>query len=166
MKQNRITSARHSSNTIVVGIPQRTIKFRAWGRYGEWEEDETLDCRKWQMIDGDSLCFEEFKPVVDLLESKEGVEYFMQYIGCKDVNGKEIYEGDIIKWGHKKGGEENPVRIAVVKLDPDIQFHIVNHTMDFLGQNKIFHYGSFIYTDTEKWIEVIGNVCQNPELLG
>jgi uncharacterized phage protein (TIGR01671 family) len=166
MKHSTLSSSPNSGNTFVSGILQRTIKFRAWGRYGEWEEDENLDCRKWQMIDGDSLCFEDFKPICDSLESKEDVVYFMQYINCKDINGTEIYEGDIVKWGHRKGGEENPIRIAVVVLSPDIQFHIVNYKMDFLGQNKVFHYGSFIYTETEKWLEVIGNVFENPELLG
>lgn len=164
MKPNRITSAGHSSNTIVVGIPKRTIKFRSWGRYGDWDEEN--DCRKWEMIDGDSLCFDKFKPICDLFKSKEHEEYFMQYINCNDIKGKEIYEGDIVKWGHIKGGEENPVRIAVVVLDPDICFHIINYKMDFLGQNKVFHYGTFIYTDTENWLEILGNVFENPELLG
>ena len=164
MKHSTLSSSPNSGNTFVSGILQRTIKFRSWGMYGDWNEEE--DARNWQMIDGDSLCFEEFKPVCDLLESKEDAEYFMQYINRNDINGKEIYEGDIVKWGHKKGGEENPIRIAFVVLDPDIQFHIVNYKMDFLGQNKVFHYGSFIYTDTEKWLEVIGNVFQTPELLG
>lgn len=88
-----------------------------------------------------------------------------QSVGLKDLKGKKIFEGDIVKWGHVKGGEENPIRIAVVKFNPDLQFEIINYKMNFLGQNKIFHYGSFIYTDTEKWIEVIGNVHENPELL-
>ena len=70
MKHSTLPSGPNSGNTHVVGNLSRPIKFRAWGRYGEWEEDENLDCRKWQMIDGDSLCFEEFKPVCDLLKTK------------------------------------------------------------------------------------------------
>ena len=89
----------------------------------------------------------------------------MKGIGKKDVNGKEIFEGDIVKWGHKKGGEEYQVRIAVVKMQPDIQFHIINKNKYYFGLDKVYHYGRFIYTDTENWLEIIGNVFENPELL-
>lgn len=108
---------------------------------------------------------EDFHSKEDIQVNSIDVLQIMKGIGKKDVNGKEIFEGDIVKWGHKKGGEEDPVRIAVVKMQPDIQFHIINYKMNFMGQNKVFHYGSFIYTDTEKWLEVIGNVFENPELL-
>ena len=89
----------------------------------------------------------------------------MKGIGKKDLNGKEIFEGDIVKWGHKKGGEEDPIRIAVVKMQPDIQFHIINQNLCLFGLIKVYHYGRFFYTDTENWLEIIGNVFENPELL-
>ena len=118
------------------------------------------------------MCHYQFNPCdngiwYDMIEDFHSSEVLqvMKGIGCKDLTGKDIYEGDIVKWGHKKGGEEDPIRIAVVKMQPDIQFHIINYKMDFMGQNKVFHYGSFIYTDTEKWLEVLGNVFENPELL-
>lgn len=142
----------------VVGIPKRIIKFRSW---------DGVEMAHEFLVAGVNFC--NAIGVLynsDYAKKKYKVKEWsvMQYISRNDINGKEIYEGDIVKWGHVKGGEEDPVRVAVVVLDPDIQFHIVNYKMDFLGQNKIFHYGSFIYTDTENWLEVIGNVFENPEL--
>ena len=78
----------------------------------------------------------------------EDVE-LMQYTGLKDKNGREIYEGDIVK-----GTGKNPIIYVVEWLDS---------------------YGGFAFVDKEKAIpayeflvnfcEVIGNIYENPELL-
>jgi uncharacterized phage protein (TIGR01671 family) len=137
----------------------REIKFRAWD-----------NIRK-EMIPFDAVSYlVEFDGTIweiegDDLRERTSMLTLMQYTGLKDKNGIEIYEGDIIKWGHIKGGEENPIRVAVVKINPDLQFEIIGERKFFMGQDKIFRYGNFIYTDTEKWIEIIGNIYENPELL-
>lgn len=147
MKHSTLSSSPNSGNTIVSGILKRTIKFRAWGRYGEWEEDENLDCRKWQMIDGDSLCFEDFKPICDSLESKEDIEYFMQYTGFKDIKGKEIYEGDILSLWYSR----DTTGKDIVKFNHTVAWEDTN---GFSGWNIPFLESS----------EIIGNVFENPEL--
>lgn len=90
-----------------------------------------------------------------------GKRYFLiaknQYTGLKDSKGREIYEGDIVKCGHlSKWTYENPVRIAEVKICPDIEFH---------SQVGVFKFGAFAYQKTEEALEVIGNTHENPELL-
>ncbi|WP_026579169.1 YopX family protein [Bacillus sp. SB47] len=76
------------------------------------------------------------------------------YTGLKDKNGREIYEGDVVKF--KSVYYENKIMKAVVKFK------------DYLG-SFVFDMGD----DQGPWrmdvsireIEVIGNIYQNPNLL-
>ena len=74
----------------------------------------------------------------------------MQYTGLKDKNGKEIYEGDIIRhdWGLNKITFE------------DYSF-TAEQILTFDGKYNCNLYLSDIGSDCE----VIGNIYENPELL-
>ncbi len=81
-----------------------------------------------------------------------------RWIGLKDMYSREIYENDIVVWGHHcPNCRENPVRIAVVKINPDIEFFE-------LRMGYFFKYGSFRYQDASH-LEVVGNIRENPEVL-
>ena len=110
----------------------RTIKFRAWDKRGKIMCKEEID----DLIiirDGEVIISDRF--------------VLMQYIARKDINGKNIFESDIVKGNDFKG---------VVKF---INFMWQVHRLDADGEVEEW----FIISDYP--VEVIGNIYENPELL-
>lgn len=84
----------------------------------------------------------------------------MQFTGLKDKNGKEIFEGDILK---SKGATEPEEKGFLVKFDI-CRFRFLN--INFLDvDSEIYE----IHTDDlgfiSEQLEIIGNIHENPELL-
>lgn len=146
----------------------KDIKFRGQGRYNN--KFYYGDLVK-NFEENGELCFYIYvlgKSKGEQQKHEVKPETVGQYTGLKDKNGKEIYKGDIVRWG--MGGLENWNRYAVVELEPCLQFRIlfyieektnIKHPTD----NYVFSYSNFMYKDTEKYLEIIGNICENLELL-
>ena len=127
----------------------REIKFRAW--------DKGL--KRMIYLSEPTVENDDFSGIVFKLRdyfvsafSSDRIEdlELMQYTGLRDKNGREIYEGDIVRfkdwWDEEMVGE---VRYS----EKDMAFTIVN---DFWDGFPI------MYADD---LEVIGNIYENPELL-
>lgn len=97
-------------------------------------------------------------PMVWLEKQKEWVHcdngIICQYTGLHDKNGKEIYEGDIIELKANNGCCEMTGIIIYDEYDLAFELRDIGE-----GTQECLWY-------TEQELEVIGNIYDNPELLG
>lgn len=128
----------------------RELKFRAWDKKAK---------KMWVMYDnqGDLHLGGEIRPICFFWGDEDYI--LMQYTGLKDKNGKEIYEGDILKSITMDG----KVHYEPVKFDngcfckltklPDTNKKIWSSLRYHLYKRKLIAY------------EVVGNVFENHDLL-
>jgi len=118
----------------------REIKFKAWNK-------ET------KQIDDVIMLGKEFCSLRNTGSWDKDKLEFLQYTGLKDKNGKEIYEGDIVR-------EDNWFTALFNGL------HVVfNQELLQFGAKEPDDYFTALTDIKGEW-EIIGNIYENPELLG
>jgi uncharacterized phage protein (TIGR01671 family) len=122
-------------------------KFRAWLK----EEKRMTDVNEMTFIDGevylisdvtDFYAYEEFK--------------LMQSTGLRDKNGKEIFEGDVVKY--EVGRNTYTEEVAYDK-------NFAGFGVKDAKANVVFTFGEIAEDISLISLEVIGNIYENHELL-
>ena len=132
----------------------REIKFRAWSG-----EKMILSSLYDMVFNDDACCFWDYK--------KRELMPVMQYTGLKDKNGKEIYEGDILRVELEC---RNPGYIGNRPATKRIKIKMVYKDGAFLFENLRQGRGHMnwrwkrLRNDLLTELEVIGNIWEKPEL--
>lgn len=139
----------------------REIKFRAWDASGQYFKPLEDEGDYYFRDDDNGLC----------LYDKWGKcknTILMQYTGLKDKNGKEIYEGDIVRSPHFIDVHKRQ-HYLFHEVKWDVKYHLWKTVA--IGNKEgesINAHGNpplWIYFKNEQNAEVIGNIYEHPHLL-
>ena len=134
----------------------REIKFRVWYANQEMHYGIAPIDNKYYIF------FETQKRNAHDLQINRAIS-IMQYTGLNDKNGKEIYEGDIVKLVSTEWADDDPI-IDVVEWGLGDRSYPAFDLKKFSYETEMNSF-SYIFNSGYYEIEVIGNIYENPELL-
>ena len=129
---------------------KREIKFRAW----DHNTDTMMIPDNFEFCDGE-ICWIDAGREAGPKSGNDGDPgqfEIMQYVGLHDKNGREIYEGDIVRTGKDNIGDPEPMIGQVIMREGS-----------WLIENEKMQEAIELFSEITSR-EVIGNIFENPEL--
>lgn len=150
----------------------RKIKFRGKDIKGNWRYGDLMTIEHFVANSKEKYQIGDFESSLVYDIDKETIG---QFTGLHDKNGKEIYEGDIVKVEHSEYSDElkkdmfnrNYTELIVNKYFRNYSVEIAN-TYCSCGvrvKNKSIHFYLSQSVINNHNVEVIGNIYENKELL-
>ena len=138
----------------------REIKFRAWDDYSKSfiEDDEYLIGLNGKFYRMDFYSGVENYEEGNLVWNELQNITLSQFTGLLDKNGKEIFEGDLLQYDGYNFKLINKEKIYQIKYDDNLA--------QYYSYNLENSFDTFLVVRAWKESKIIGNIYQNPELLG
>ena len=129
------------------------LKFRAWRKMRE----EMGKVKRIRFDDDGNVTTVLFEGKLLGVNTKIDEIELMQSTGLHDKNGKEIFEGDIIRYD---------IDVVDIKKHPTLGFYtVLDGREGFFGDGMSINDFEEDAKEFSKTVEIIGNIYENPELL-
>lgn len=131
----------------------REIKFRAWSKSrNKFFDPDFIDC--------DGQCWDT-NHVHETLPTDDYI--LMQFTGLYDKNGKEIYEGDVLKWRCSTSESKSNVMLRTVSIDWGCWPTSHGYAITIYINGEKYASGKSYWNNEDR--EIIGNIYENTELI-
>ena len=150
-------------------MSNRNIKFRVFNKElnrfvssEEWFISLNGDLMFYSIGDGISLSSDKADK---LIKVNKDLYIIQQYTGLNDMNNKEIYEGDIVKWDKfiPTGGYNTHNFEIISYINDNNRKDLSGFKLEIIGANRPFI--QVCGSTKPRELEVIGNIFENLDLI-